>query len=30
MSKMTNEFAPEDRERAVRMVPNQESDHPSR
>ncbi len=30
MSKTTNKFAPEVRERAVRMVLNHERDHPSR
>ena len=30
MSKTTNKFAPEVRERAVRMVSDHESDHPSR
>ncbi len=30
MSKPTNKFAPEVRERAVRMVRDQERDHPSR
>ncbi len=30
MSKRTNKFAPEVRERAVRMVLNHERDHPSR